>query len=70
MLGSRVRRIEGETETRIEKFATTRKENKAKEKRAKKKRGRDAEGVHAGKEPNEIKHRGGSPLLYRAVNEK
>jgi len=51
---------------RAEGFATARKkrsEQKRREYAARRKK-------EIRKEPNEIKHRGGSPLLYRAVNEK
>jgi len=45
------------------------KREKSEKQKERKRYGRSA-CARAGKEPNEIKHRGGSLLLYRAVNEK
>lgn len=66
VLGNGTRRIERETETRAEGFATARKKG-TEQKRWEHAARREKE---IRKKPNEIKHRGGSPLLYRAVNEK
>lgn len=64
-----MRRIERGMETRVEGFATAR--EKKKRNGAKEARGTAVRrGKEIRKEPYEIKRRGGSLLLYRAVNEK